>query len=511
MKISNLIILLIVAILLGGCDKFDDINTNPDTPTTGTASLLATGLIRSVVWKGTYKDFVYDMLIDKHIAWYEGNMNEQYNRFGKKEFTNLPTLVDCQDLINVASGSEKDGYTGLALFVKAHILYYTSLDLGDIPCSEAGRGEEGILKPKYDTQKEVMLTVLDYLDEAYNCFTRANDISAGQVIEGDPILNGSRDKWKKAVTAFQLKVLINLSKKADDPDLKLATRFADAVNNKSLMTSNSDNLQVVFSDKSGMTYPLNIGASNQAKYAMMSSFLFDMLKKYDDYRIFYYAEPALSKIAAGVAEDDYEAYQGVDPSAPFDDILETQGRGDCSILNERYTELDFKQGEPLIRLGYGEQQMILAEACLRNWIGGDAEDYYKKGIEANLNFVKDVTPDNYTHNRTMTSGYIAGYLANPAIGFSGNFEEDLERIMEQKYMASFFQYPYECYYDYRRTGYPVLPINPNTNQNTISDRIPVRYMYHDSEYSYNRENLEEALKRQFNGNDEVNELMWILK
>ena len=66
--------------------------------------------------------------------------------------------------------------------------------------------------------------------------------------------------------------------------------------------------------------------------------------------------------------------------------------------------------------------------------------------------------------------------------------------------------------DYRRTGYPVQPINPETSQNsTGKDKIPVRYRYDSREYNYNRENLEEALDRQFAGSDDINDVMWILK
>jgi hypothetical protein len=36
-------------------------------------------------------------------------------------------------------------------------------------------------------------------------------------------------------------------------------------------------------------------------------------------------------------------------------------------------------------------------------------------------------------------------------------------------------------------------------------------MYSNDEYNYNRDNVQEAVQRQFNGNDDVNETMWILK
>lgn len=43
------------------------------------------------------------------------------------------------------------------------------------------------------------------------------------------------------------------------------------------------------------------------------------------------------------------------------------------------------------------------------------------------------------------------------------------------------------------------------------DKIPVRWQYPESEISYNKANVEEAIQRQYGGSDEVNKLMWILQ
>lgn len=510
MKLYSKFIYILALLVCMGCSEFEDMNTNPDDPTTVPPSLLATTLILKVAKKGTNKSFVYDMLMSKHIAWNEGANNEQYNKFGKKGLDDYTILVNCEDIIAKSPEIYKNAYKGLSLYVKSHVVYYTSINLGDVPYSEAGQAESGNIKPKYDTQKDIMLSILANLDEAYTCFSNATEISSGVILEGDPIFKGNRENWKKAVTALQLKVLINLSKKENDTDLNVKTRFAQAVSQKSLMTSNADNFQLTYADKAGMIYPLNIVTSNQAKYAMHTSVLIDMLKEYQDYRIFYFAEPAESETKKGTPENSFDAYLGVDPSAPYGDISKWSGAGQYSKLNLRYTS-GHPAGEPVIFLGYGEQQLILAEACLRGWISGNASQYYKEGIKANMDFVKDVTPESYTHGMKITDAYISSYINKAAIQLTNNFENDLKLIMKQKYIASFFQYPYESYYDYRRTGFPVLPINEQTNQNTKSDRIPVRFMYSDSEYSYNRKNLEEALERQFNGEDEANQLMWILK
>ncbi|MDR2917021.1 MAG: SusD/RagB family nutrient-binding outer membrane lipoprotein [Tannerella sp.] len=508
-RINKFLTILLSSVILFGCDNFEEINTNPDTPVTAPASMMATYLIREIVRKDRYvKESAEDGLLAKLIVWNESANGLQYNNLGRKNFESHLLLINCNDMVAKAPENNKKGYEALALFVKSYALYYTSLDLGDIPYNEAGKGEEGLTKPKYDLQKEVMLAILNDLEEAYKCFAAANETA----FDGDIIFNGNRDSWKKTVTAFQLKVLMNLSKKESDSDVNVKSRFANVVQNGSLMTSNADNFQLTYKDQSGMRYPFNDLTSNQTKYAMHSSVLINMLKEYNDYRIFYYAEPSKAKTEAGATEDSFDAYVGIDPSINYGEVSKAHGANLFCSPNFRYTSTTHSEGEPLIRLGYGEQQMILAEACLRGWINGDANNYYKEGIKANMTFTRDVTPNEYAHNRLITNEYIESYLNGDKIQLTGNFETDLKKVISQKYIASFLQYTYEAYYDYRRTGYPELPINASTSMNSTGpDKFPMRYMYSTDEYAYNRENLDEALQRQFNGNDDINEMMWILK
>ena len=85
-----------------------------------------------------------------------------------------------------------------------------------------------------------------------------------------------------------------------------------------------------------------------------------------------------------------------------------------------------------------------------------------------MEFIAEYTPDDaiYHHNHPITEEFISSYLEQEAIQLNGNFEHDLEMILLQKYLGSFLQHPEnDCYYDNRRTGYPVLPINPESNMN----------------------------------------------
>ncbi|MDR1980918.1 MAG: SusD/RagB family nutrient-binding outer membrane lipoprotein [Tannerellaceae bacterium] len=502
-------IIALFLLVSGGCSNFDAINTNPDNPTSSTSAMLATGQIKAMVGKSDNKGYFYDMLVSKHIAWGEVMEADQYNRFGRTGLNVYTGLTNCLKMVELAADIDRDAYEGVALFIKAFRLFNTSLDLGDIPYSDALKGEEGVTKPKYDTQKEVMLNILADLEAAYTHFSNAT-----RAFDGDIIYNGNPEQWKKATTALHLKVLINLSKKESDTDLNVRQRFAQLVAGRALFASNSDNFQLVYGTKASQIHPVNVTKNRFVPYPMVTTMVIDTLKKYNDYRLFYYAQPATAKTAAGVAADDWDAYVGIDPSRPFGEIGGLFTAGELSNINTRYTQLE--TGEPTVRLGYAEQNFILAEACLRKWINEDPTVYYHKAIEAGMTFTADNTPNDeaYHHGRPITGDYIQTFLANPAIQLGkseSTFESDLNKIITQKYLANFMHYTWDNYYDYRRTGYPGLPINPATNLNTVPDKMPMRWMYEQREYDYNRENVEEAVQRQFGGNDDVNELMWILK
>ncbi|MGL4327958.1 MAG: SusD/RagB family nutrient-binding outer membrane lipoprotein [Tannerellaceae bacterium] len=496
---------LTLCLLLSSCSKFDDINTNPDAATKATASMMATALILNITKQGGNKVFVYDNMLSKQIGWAENAASEQYNLFGRTSFDNYTILITAKKMLEASSDIDKDSYTGLALFLKAYKLFYASLEVGDIPYSDALKGEEGVQKPKYDTQKDVMLQILNDLDESYALFSK------GRKFDGDPIFEGNPDNWKKTVTAFQLKVLLHLSKKEADADLNIAYRFAQIVSLRDLFTSNSDNLQLVYSNKAGQIYPFYKTETKHADYAMLSNVIIDNFKNLNDYRLFYYASPSKYQLENGIDESDWSAYLSIDPSALFSDLSELAGEDKFCKLNTRYTNRP--EGEPLIRLGYAEQNFILAEAALRGWIKDDANELYKKGIRASMDFITTNTPNEvaYHHNRAITDAYIDSYLAQEMIQLTGSKEADLEKIILQRYLASFMQHPYDAYFDYRRTGYPKLPINPESNMNPVKDKIPVRWMYPEAEFNFNGENANEAVNRQFGGVDDVNKLMWILQ
>lgn len=520
MKLSKYIIGFLAGALLFSCDNFDDINTNPDSVTQVTPSLLATGAIMNVVSPSQRKNFVNNQLVTKHMAWSEMiEETTQYNNFGREDFGGYTSLRNCKLMADLAEQStllsegQKNAYKGLALLLKAYRLFNYTLTVGDIPYEGILEGEQGHFTVAYNTQKDVFRYLIQDLDQAHDYFSHAkNSQNAYCTIDGDPILGGSAEKWHRIVNALELRVLTMLSKKENDADLNVKGKFAEVVNRGILLRSNADNLQLVFSSKEGQLYPFHETLQSYKQYVMLSTTVIDVLKEQHDYRLFYFAKPAPAKVAEGISDDSWEAYVGTDPSERFDVLTSLAGSGMSCMLNDRYTS--YMPGEPLIYLGYAEQNFMLAEAALRGWITGDASGYYRQGIKANMEFISANTPDEaaYHHGRLITGAVIESTISNPQIQLTGDFDEDLYKIMQQKYLAGFMQTPYLTYYDYRRTGYPEFPINPETNRNSFApDKMPMRWMYPKREFDYNKENVDAAVERQYGGSDDINQLMWILK
>jgi hypothetical protein len=237
--------------------------------------------------------------------------------------------------------------------------------------------------------------------------------------------------------------------------------------------------------------------------------LIDNLKNLNDRRLFYVADPAAAKIAGGLTQSDMEAYVGADVSMDYSDLTAEHLKGNFSLINSRY--LKEATAEPRMMVTYAEQQLILAEARILGWIStSTAKDYYESGVKSALAAMM-ATKASYAHGKAIDQAYIDGYFTGEA-AFKTTTEDQLKQIWMQRYILNFMQDAESSYFEYRRNNYPAFPINPATNLNENSPtQMPMRWLYPSSETNYNRENLIEALNRQYEGYDEVNKLMWLLK
>jgi hypothetical protein len=125
-------------------------------------------------------------------------------------------------------------------------------------------------------------------------------------------------------------------------------------------------------------------------------------------------------------------------------------------------------------ISYPEVQFILAEARMKGWITtGSAQEYYEKGITGNFDYWRIPMP--------------AGFLQQPEVAWN----DTMERLMNQKWVAFYMNNTVEAWGEYKRTGLPALTPGPLASTIT-GGKIPTRVFYPTLEQSVNAENYRTA-------------------
>jgi hypothetical protein len=160
----------------------------------------------------------------------------------------------------------------------------------------------------------------------------------------------------------------------------------------------------------------------------------------------------------------------------------------------------------------------IAEAINRGYTAGNAETWYKQGIQNSLGFygiISGSNPVNYLRpgqsigswTPTSFSFDFNTYYAQPTVAYETG-TAGLNKILLQKYIGFFQNSGWEAYYNNRRTGVPVFSAGVGVGNGGV---LPVRWSYPGSEQNVNGVNWKAAVDRQFSGNDNLNGQMWILK
>lgn len=492
----NKIIVFVLILCCVACQPLSEYEENPNSPSEGQVppTLLLTNIIANTL--GSYRPIIgtqngWSQYIAS-ISSQQGDISFQGYLGGEGSFSPYSVLRDVISMEKEGDRVNTPAYRGLANFFRALCLIEMTMQMGDIPMSDALKGESENFTPKYDTQKDVFIGCLSLLNEANDILSEAvsQKVSVGN---GDLIFGGDVSKWQKAVNALRLRILINLSKKVDDVDLDIKGQFAEIIENPlkyPLFDSNEDNVIFYWYDIEGNRYPLFTQQANSDYYRIGNTY-YNLIAKYNDPRISVIAERTKDAVTANPDNVNFDVteYGGVDCNDSYENIY--ANRDKASLYNRTY--YCTPTGEPMVILGYAEQCFNIAEAINRGWIQGNAEDYYENGIRGSMSF--------YGFEESI----ISEYLSNPSVAYGG----DLEQILNQKYIAFFNNSGWEAFYNIRRTGIPALHIGENMNN--PSGKIPVRWRYPQDEYQTNETNVQEAIQRQFGGTDGVDDVMWLLK
>jgi hypothetical protein len=482
---------MIVGAALSGCKKMSYFQTNPNAPSTPISSSILTSLEKNlfiysaVSSTGTNEDLFFDMStamqynvgFDNHCAysqsyqWVTTDMNEYLQ------------IRDAEAMINAAAGNS--GYVAIGKLFEAIRFYYLTNKFGDVPCSQADQLISGVGTPVYDPQKTVYQTILADLDTANNLLSAAG----GATISGDFIYNGNLTNWRKFVNSFRLRVILSLSNKPGDPDLKPMTLFANVMTNPTqypLFASNADNAQ----QQTNTVTPTPFYNNPAYVYYGLAQAFADTLIAFQDPRIVHWALITSAASKAGKSVNDYTAYAGLPSDASTSS--NTANAVEASIPNSNYF---YQAGyETNLFQGYYEVSFLIAEGIARGWwTGGNAGTYYQQGITASMSYYGIVQD---TINRYLSGSYVT---YNPARG--------LQQILLQRWLAGVYNSGFEPYFTQRRAGYPVMAV---AGPGMPNHQEALRWEYPVSEYTLNATNVQAAVTRQFQGQDVITAQMWVL-
>ncbi|MBC7401484.1 MAG: SusD/RagB family nutrient-binding outer membrane lipoprotein [Mucilaginibacter sp.] len=445
--------------------------------------------------------------------------NEYSWSYSGQNYEILKYAVQLETQANAQYGANSK-YAAIAKFFRAYSAIWLSQRVGDVPMTQAG--DPLVYKtPKYDTQHDVYKNSLKLLDDANTLLGTLTSATPGVAFDSGDIFGFTNLQWQKLINTYRLRVLISLSKRADDnADLNIKTQFAAilaAPATYPIMTANSDNM--IYKFVASNPYPIfATGNASYNNFMNVGKVVLDLTTANKDPRTYLMATP-ITTTNVGL----FTNYVGADPATSLATLQTVAATGVYSFFNAaRYLgNATGSTVEPFIFIGYPEMCFNIAEGINRGWAptlaATDAKTWYDKGITASFsNFGL-----NTAANSNVTISDVAGkslgtvttdnatFLANIAYNV-GNPATALTQILQQKYVAFFMNSGWEAFYNCRRTGVPALSAG-GSGTGTTGNVIPKRWLYPLDEINANSANYKAAIASQYGGTDDVMKDIWLTK
>ncbi len=536
LKIKNsfIIVLAILFTLVNACKDLDELNINPNGVDPAVADLnllmptIITGIGQTVVSLG-FGDIAGVMQHTQKDGWSGGHNSYEWDNNSHNWAGYYGILRNVDDFYKKAVENEYEFHQGAALVMKAYTFGLIADLWGDAPYSDALKAEQDrkYFKPVFDVQKDIYLAILADLEMANTLLSRSNADYENMIPSQDVLYNDDVGKWRKFANSVALRYYLRLSAKEPDVAEEGIKRITSDPTKYPLIIASSDDSNVGYigtspADSWPSTMLFDPDPSGNYMRLKMCATLVDAMQELNDPRLGVWANKVeiplvlvggtnVDRIVDGKREisqdiaDEYEnafnlpidydtEYIGIPPSifsAQLYNLNPNKDQGvynpHCSQLNDIY-KLSNHNLLQMRLMSAAEVHFILAEAALYGWAPGNPEDHYAEGIQQSFNAwgIGDAF-----------DGYIGG------APYSG-----LESIIEQKWIASWTAAA-EAWFDWRRTGYPVL----ETGEAVKREALPLRFYYHyDNEIAKNTVNAEAAIQRleptQYKGSDVSNNSAW---
>ena len=449
----------------------------------------------------------------------------------------LKNIIDAQ--YRTAEDAEKVNINSVLRIYRVYLMSIITDTYGDAPFSEAGLGFlEGKFNPKYDKQEDIYNAFFLELEDAINKIDPTKD-----KVTGDLIYAGDVTKWQQLANSLRLRFAMRIS---NVNPTKAQTEFENALaaNGGVITDASSDALikymtiafsfgQEAYSDYRGNSLSQLLFGNDPANNpSYLCSTFFNQLYNSGDPRTFKISRCYYDGLMSATSPDNRVDItqemieKGIDfsprdpgsyswepwPTGYDSDICKELAVNNPSVTATMAREVEpklannfLKSDNPGVVMTSAEVKFLMAEATVKKWNVGSvsAEDLYKQGVRAAMDFLTD----NYGCTATTDAEFDAFIQGRGTFGHTDN--QKLEAINTQAWILHFTN-PAECWANVRRSGYPKLksPAEYGFGQYlTGGTEIPVRLCYPVLESSYNKKSYNEAIER-MGGTDNWHSLLW---
>jgi len=474
-RIKQILVLLVAlsCISVSCTDNFEEINIDPNKVETITPGTLLNPTIYEMASFNSSRsnDFTFDIM---QVALPFPSASGGQHRYDIGENAGSSTwntyyrwLTNIKEMRAAAAEAQDPNYEAIALTLNAWTYSLLTDSFGDVPMEEAVRGDEGIFYPAFNFQADIYAKILSDLETANSLF----DETKTMAYASDILYNNDVTKWQRFCNSLHLRLLLRVSNR---PEMNAFTKMAEIINDPAkypVFTSNAEAAILKISGVAPLISPWGRAVDFRTGRAA-SEFFINNLNALNDPRREKFFTQATSR--DGTTRIGYKGipsgFEGSDTQFDF-----APSTFNIALVTAPMVS---------VIMTYAEVEFIKAELAQRGIISADAETHYQNGVKAAIEQWSAVMP--------------ADYFDNPAAAYNGT----LEQIMLQKYLALFFN-DYQQWFEYRRTGLPVLP---TTNAMLNNKQVPVRFRYPSNVQIFNGANYQKAVEMM--GGDDINTKVW---
>ena len=469
---------------LGSCSKsYFDINNNPNAATSASAQLV---LPNALTVTGSNQEVPFNTL----NAWlgYLGQSGSYATGAGDiasyKQTTNTADGLWQNRYRNLADYDyvEKNGatqklpfYQAAAKVMKAFVFEQLVDMFNNVPYTQALEGTN-IITPKYDDAQSIYNAITLQLDSAILLLARPDAIGdkTYDVLFGKNFFGGSYTTalenlyWTKFANTLKLRILLRQSQISSQASF-IAGEIAKITANGAGFLDYDAGVNPGYSNNTSQQNPqwgffVNLlgkpTSGGGADFWKANQYSISWMTTHNDPRLTQIYKPGSAGMTGSVLGSTNNP-AGTNAATPGPGILQSVS-------------------QTTILISAAESYFLQAEADVRGWLGGSAQNDYNSGVQASFDYL----------GAGSSAGYITQSDNQTNFGAAAGTSEQLACIMRQEWIANNQINPFETWCNYRRLHLPAdlpLSISPFLDQTPAS--IPIRFLYPTSEYNTNSANV----------------------